>query len=189
MSRIGSKPISLPNGVDASVNDRVVSVKGPKGSLTVALHPAVTATVHPAGHEGATERVIAVSVNKPDVVAERALWGLSRQLIANAVAGVQKPYEKSLEFVGVGYKVSMAGKNVHMDLGFSHPIDYPLPEGIEGKTEKQILTISGIDKKMVGEVSAQIRRLRPPEPYKGKGIKYTDEVIRRKAGKTAKTAA
>jgi len=189
MSRIGSKPIPLPNGVDASVNDRVVSVKGPKGALTVTLHPTVTATLHPAGHEGVAERVIAVTVSKPDNVSERALWGLSRQLIANAVTGVQKPYEKSLEFVGVGYKVNMAGKSVHMDVGFSHPIDFPLPDGIEGKAEKQILTISGIDKKMVGEMAAQIRRLRPPEPYKGKGIKYTDEVVRRKAGKTAKTAA
>jgi large subunit ribosomal protein L6 len=182
MSRIGLKPIPLPAGVDVNVQGQTVTVKGPKGTLTVSLHPAASATVSP-------ERVLTVQVKNPDTVSERAIWGLMRQLMANAVAGVQKPYEKQLEFVGVGYKVNMAGKSVKMDVGYSHPVDFPLPEGIEGKVEKQVLTLSGIDKHLLGEIAAQIRRVRPPEPYKGKGIKYIDEVIRRKAGKTAKTAA
>lgn len=182
MSRIGSKPIPLPTGVDATVQAGVVTVKGPKGVLTVTLHPAVTATVSP-------ERLVEVSVAHGDNVTERSLWGLSRQLIANAVAGVQKPYEKALEFVGVGYKVALAGSTVKMEVGYSHPVDFPLPTGVEAKVEKQVLTLSGIDKQLVGEMAAQIRRIRPPEPYKGKGIKYVGEVIRRKAGKTAKTAA
>jgi large subunit ribosomal protein L6 len=182
MSRIGLKPVPLATGVDVNVQDKVVTVKGPKGTLTVTLHPAVSATVTP-------EHTVTVQVKNPEVVSERALWGLSRQLIANAVQGVQKPYEKQLEFVGVGYKVSMAGNAVKMEVGYSHPVDFPLPTGIEGKVEKQVLTITGIDKHLVGEVAAQIRKVRPPEPYKGKGIKYVTEVIRRKAGKTAKTAA
>jgi len=182
MSRIGLKPITLPAGVDVNVQGQAVTVKGPKGTLSVTLHPAVSATVSP-------ERVLEVQVKHPDNVTERALWGLMRQLIANAVAGVQTPFVKSLEFVGVGYKVNMAGNTVKMEVGYSHPVDYPLPQGVEGKVEKQVLTLTGIDKQLVGEVAAQIRRVRPPEPYKGKGIKYVDEVIRRKAGKTAKTAA
>ena len=182
MSRIGLKPVPLATGVDVNIQDQLVTVKGPKGTLTVTLHPAVSATVTP-------ERTVTIQVKHPDVVSERALWGLFRQLIANAVQGVQKPYEKQLEFVGVGYKVAMAGNSVKMEVGYSHPVDFPLPTGIEAKVEKQILTITGIDKHMVGEVAAQIRKVRPPEPYKGKGIKYVTETIRRKAGKTAKTAA
>jgi large subunit ribosomal protein L6 len=122
-------------------------------------------------------------------VKDRSLWGLTRQLIMNAVMGVQKPYEKALEFVGVGFKVAVAGSKVNMEVGYSHPVVFDLPEGVEAKVEKQVLTISGISKYLVGETAAQIRRIRPPEPYKGKGIKYVDEVIRRKAGKTAKAAA
>lgn len=182
MSRIGLKPIPLANGVDVTVQDRIVTVKGPKGTLSVALHPAVTATVTP-------DRTVEIRVAHEDNVSERALWGLMRQLVANAVQGVQKAYEKQLEFVGVGYKVAMAGTAVKMDVGYSHPVEYPLPQGIEGKVEKQVLTLSGIDKQLLGETAAQIRRVRPPEPYKGKGIKYVDEVVRRKAGKTAKAAA
>ena len=182
MSRIGLKPIPLANGVDVSVQDRAVLVKGPKGTLTVALPPAVSAAVTP-------EKTIVVTVRNPDNGEDRAQWGLARQLINNAVQGVQKPFEKTLEFVGVGYRVSLAGNTVKMEVGYSHPVEFPLPTGIEGKVEKQLLTLSGIDKQLVGEMAAQIRRVRPPEPYKGKGIKYSDEVIRRKAGKTAKTAA
>lgn len=182
MSRIGLKPIPLANGVDVSVQDRVVSVKGPKGALTVTLPPAVSAAVTP-------DKTVVVTVAHPDNGEERARWGLARQLVANAVAGVQKPFEKGLEFVGVGYRVSLAGNVVKMEVGFSHPVEFPLPSGIEGKVEKQTLTLAGIDKQQVGEIAAQIRRVRPPEPYKGKGIKYVDEVVRRKAGKTAKSAA
>lgn len=182
MSRIGLKPIPLPPGVDASVQAGSVTVKGPKGTLTVAVPPKASVTQNP-------ERALEVRVHNPEAVHERAIWGLARQLLANAVQGVQKPYEKSLEFVGIGYKVSLAGKTVKMEVGFSHSVEFNLPEGIEGKVEKQTLTLSGIDKALVGETAARIRRVRPPEPYKGKGIKYADEVIRRKAGKTAKAAS
>lgn len=182
MSRIGLKPIVLPQGVDANVADGRVTVKGPNGTLTVALHPAVTATVTP-------ERTVTVSIAQEQDVHERALWGLTRQLIANAVEGAQKPFEKSLEFVGVGYRVSASGNTVNMEVGFSHPVKFELPAGIVATVDKQILTLKGADKQLVGEMAAQIRRVRPPEPYKGKGIKYVDEVIRRKAGKAAKAAA
>jgi large subunit ribosomal protein L6 len=182
MSRIGAKIIQLPAGVDVNVHDGSVVVKGPKGTLTVPLHPHVTATVN-------ADRAVEVKVKNETDVKDRSLWGLSRQLIMNAVAGVQKPYEKALEFVGVGFKVAVAGSKVNMEVGYSHPVVFDLPEGVEAKVEKQVLTISGISKYLVGETAAQIRRIRPPEPYKGKGIKYVDEVIRRKAGKTAKAAA
>jgi large subunit ribosomal protein L6 len=182
MSRIGAKIIQLPAGVDVNVQDGSVVVKGPKGTLTVKLHPHVTATVN-------ADRAVEVKVKNETDVKDRSLWGLTRQLIMNAVMGVQKPYEKALEFVGVGFKVAVAGSKVNMEVGYSHPVVFDLPEGVEAKVEKQVLTISGISKYLVGETAAQIRRIRPPEPYKGKGIKYVDEVIRRKAGKTAKAAA
>lgn len=182
MSRIGLKPIPLPQGVDANVQAGSVVIKGPKGTLTVTVPPKASVTLSP-------ERTLNVAVQHPDVVDERAIWGLARQLLNNAVQGVQKPYEKALEFVGVGYKIALAGKTVKMEVGFSHPVEFPLPDGIEGKVEKQVLTLTGIDKALVGETAAQIRRIRPPEPYKGKGIKYVTETVRRKAGKTAKAAA
>lgn len=182
MSRIGRKPISIPNGVDVNVSGSTVSVKGPKGALSLETHPHVTVTVTP-------ERTIEVTVSDTENVSDRALWGLFRNLIANAVSGVQKPFEKKLEFIGVGYRVSVQGTAVQMEVGFSHPVNFPLPEGITASVEKNILTLTGIDKQLVGEMAAQIRRIRPPEPYKGKGIKYTDETIRRKAGKAAKAGA
>ena len=184
MSRIGKKPILIPNGVEASVSGKLVTVKGPKGTLMVALHPDVSAEV------GGEPKELTVSIVHEDNVHERALWGLMRQLINNAVTGVQKPYEKSLEFVGVGFKVAMAGANkLNIEVGFSHPVPFDLPAGIEAKVEKQIVTLSGIDKQLVGETAARIRRIKPPEPYKGKGIKYTTETIRRKAGKAATKGA
>lgn len=180
MSRIGKKPVLLPAGVDATVDQGLVTVKGPKGTLVVRLADDVSVTSE------ADPRALVVSVKHETNVSERALWGLFRQLLQNAVEGVQKPFEKSLEFVGVGYKVALEGRTVMMDLGFSHRVPFALPEGMEAKVDKQILTLTGIDKYLVGETAARIRRIRPPEPYKGKGVKYTDEVIRRKAGKTAK---
>lgn len=183
MSRIGKKPVLLPAGIEASVETSAIRIKGPKGSLVVSLPAKVVVEkiAEPAG--------LQVNVENPERVDERALWGLVRQLLQNAVDGVQRPYEKSLEFVGVGFKVALDGRKVMMDVGFSHRVPYQLPDGIEGKVEKQILTLSGIDKYLVGETAASIRRIKPPEPYKGKGIKYTTETIRRKAGKTAKTGA
>ncbi len=183
MSRIGKKPIILPSGVEATLKDGEVVIKGPKGTLTVALHPAIKVV------QIEDPKSLEVQIADETVKKASALWGLMRQLIANAVDGVQKPFEKSLEFVGVGFRVSISGNKLNIEVGFSHPVEFVLPPGIEGKVDKQILTLSGIDKQLVGEIAAQIRRIRPPEPYKGKGIKYVDEVIRRKAGKAAAKSA
>jgi len=183
MSRIGKKPVLLPQGVDATVTDAQVTVKGPKATLVVPLPP------HCSVKTVADPRSLVVAIEHEDRVDENALWGLARQLLQNAVDGVQKPFEKALEFVGVGFKVAVEGKKLMMDLGFSHRVPFELPAGMEAKVEKQVLTLTGSDKKMVGETAARIRSIRPPEPYKGKGIKYVDEVIRRKAGKAATKAA
>ncbi|MCR4278751.1 MAG: 50S ribosomal protein L6 [bacterium] len=179
MSRIGKQPIPILDTVTVTVENSDVHVKGPKGELTVSIHPKISVRMEN------DPKQIFVEVGNPDDRKERALWGLMRQLIANAVLGVTTFFERSLEFVGVGYKVSTTGSEVHMEVGFSHPVDFVLPKGVEAKVEKNILTLFGADKQAVGEAAAQIRRIRPPEPYKGKGIKYTDEVIRRKAGKAA----
>jgi large subunit ribosomal protein L6 len=183
MSRIGKKPIQIPPGVDVTVTETEVRVKGPKGELKLPLHRHVR--VARAKHEELGD-VLTVTVTDENDKKDRALWGLFNRLIANLVVGVTKGYEKSLEFVGVGYKVAMAGKTVKFDVGYSHEIDFDLPAGIDGKVDKNTLTLTGIDKQLVGETAARIRRHRKPEPYKGKGIKYVDEVIRRKAGKAAK---
>jgi len=179
MSRIGKRIITIPQGVEVKINDTVMDVKGPKGALKVSIPKHVMLTYDEAARE------ISVNVEKPDDVNQRALWGLARQLVANAVNGVQKAYEKSLEFNGVGFKVALEGKKLNMEVGFSHPVIFSLPEGIDAKVEKNVVTILGIDKQLVGETAARIRRIKPPEPYKGKGIKYSTEIIRRKAGKTA----
>lgn len=182
MSRIGRTPIQLPSGITVTTTGKVVSIKGPKGSLEVKLHPAVTATV-------TDHNTVEVTVANPTNITERALWGLHRKLIFNAVSGVHTPFEKKLEFVGVGYRVNVAGNKVTMELGFSHPVAVDLPEGVAASVDKQVLTLTSIDKQLVGEMAAQIRRIRPPEPYKGKGVMYVGEVIRRKAGKAAKAGA
>lgn len=179
MSRIGKKPVLLPSGVEATIGNAHVTVKGPKGALEVTIPPKATVTMQ------ADPKALLVTVEDETRVDERAIWGLARQLLQNAVEGVQKPFEKALEFVGVGFKVALEGRKVMMDVGFSHRVPFELPAGIEATVEKQVLTIRGMDKYIVGETAAQIRRVKPPEPYKGKGIKYLDEVIRRKAGKTA----
>ena len=179
MSRIGKKPIIIPSGVEATVGVASAEIKGSKGTLSVAFPAAIKVSVQP------EPKALIVEMCDETVPGQSALQGTIRQLLANAVAGVQKPFEKSLEFVGVGFRVAVAGNEVKMEIGFSHSVNFPLPKGIEAKVEKQILTLAGIDKQLVGETAAQIRHLRPPEPYKGKGIKYTDEVIRRKAGKAA----
>jgi len=179
MSRIGKQPIPILDSVTVTVEKSEVHVKGPKGELTVSIHPNVSVRL-----ENEPKQIVVEVVN-PDDRNDRALWGLTRQLIANAVQGVTTFFERSLEFVGVGYKVSTTGTEVNMEVGFSHPVLFQLPKGVEAKVEKNILTLSGASKQVVCEMAARIRRIRPPEPYKGKGIKYTDEVIRRKAGKAA----
>lgn len=180
MSRIGKKPVLLPSGTDATIEAGKVMVKGAKGSLEVKLPPHAMVAMQ------ADPKALLVTVEDENRVDQRAIWGLTRQLLANAVEGLQKPFERALEFVGVGFKVALEGRTVMMDVGFSHRVPYALPAGVEAKVEKQVLTLTSIDKHLLGETAASIRRVRPPEPYKGKGIKYTDEVIRRKAGKTAK---
>lgn len=182
MSRIGKKPILLPSGIDLAVEAGKVIVKGSNATLTIPLPPHASIALQD------DPRSAVVTVEDEMNVSQRAIWGLTRQLVQNAVQGLQKPYEKSLEFVGVGYKVALEGRTVVMDVGYSHPIKFPLPEGVDGKVDKQVLNLSSADKYLLGETAAQIRRYRPPEPYKGKGVKYVDEVIRRKAGKTAKSA-
>ena len=175
MSRVGKMPISIPSGVDLKIGADVIEVKGPKGVLTLATHSAIAVNVE--------NNMISVNPVEDTRIA-RQQHGLRRTLLANAVTGVTKGFEKTLEVIGVGYKVNVQGNTIVLNVGFSHPINFVLPAGIQAKAENTKLTISGCDKQAVGEVAAQIRRVRPPEPYKGKGIKYSDETIRRKAGKS-----
>ncbi len=177
MSRIGKKPVAIPKGVQVRNENGVVSVKGAKGQLSFATHPAVTVSI--AGEEVTVARA-------SDAKSDRALHGTTRALIQNMVRGVTEGYQKKLELVGVGYRAEMKGRKLQLALGYSHPIVFIPPKeiGLETPTPNSIV-ISGIDKQLVGEVAAKIRGFREPEPYKGKGIKYDTEVVRRKAGKTA----
>jgi len=175
MSRIGKLPISIPSGVTITVDESLVTVTGPKGTLTQSTLSDVTFKVD--GSE-------AVVTRKNDEKIARAQHGLLRALVANMVVGVSKGFEKKLEVNGVGFRVSGGGSNLDMSLGFSHPVKYQARPGIDIKVEKNIITVSGIDKAMVGQTAAEIRALKKPEPYKGKGIKYVGEQIIRKAGKT-----
>ena len=178
MSRIGKKPIILPAGVTVNLSGQSLSVTGPKGSLSIMVHPQVNLAVE--------DQQIVASVAKPENKKEKALWGLTRSLVQNLVDGVTKGFEKKLEVNGVGFKVAMAGKNLTFNLGFSHPIDVTIPQNLEVVVDKNLITITGSDKQQVGQFAAEIRDLKKPEPYKGKGIKYLDEVILRKAGKVVK---
>lgn len=178
MSRIGKKPISVPNGVKAELKGLVLVVTGPKGSVDVLVHPKVTVNI--------SDGQINLDVADKGSKNEKSLWGLTRSLVANAVQGVTSGFEKKLEIVGVAYRASVSGKKISFSLGFSHPIDLEIPQGLNVSLEKNIITVSGIDKQQVGEFAAKVRSLKKPEPYKGKGIKYIDEVIRRKAGKVVK---
>ena len=178
MSKIGKKPITIPDSVTVSLSAEDVRVKGPKGELAVPLHPKVLVA-----QEGST---LVVSVKKPEDRRQKALWGTFRSLIANAVSGVQTGFEKKLEIVGVGYKAAIAGQKLTLNLGHSHPIVLDAPAGIVVKGEKTTVTVSGFDKQAVGQFASLVRSQRKPEPYKGKGVKYADEVIRRKAGKVVK---
>ena len=177
MSRIGKLPITVPNGVTVAVSGQVVTVKGPKGELSTPVCSLLTYEI--------ADGKVAITRND-DSREARAQHGLRRTLLANCISGVTAGFSKTLEVIGVGYKVGVKGSNVEMALGFSHPVVVELPKGIEAKVEGQKLTLSGIDKVLVGETAARIRRLRKPEPYKGKGIKYEGEQIRRKVGKSGK---
>lgn len=178
MSRIGKKPVAIPSGVTVDLKGETLRIKGPKGELMLTIHPKVLVE-----HKG-TE--IIVSVKKPDEKSERALWGLFRSLINNMVTGVTTGFTKILEINGVGYKAAMSGQKIILNLGYSHPIEMEVPTGLEAKVEKNTITITGADRQVVGQFAAVVRSQREPEPYKGKGIKYQDEVIRRKAGKVVK---
>lgn len=183
MSRIGIQPILIPQGVTVTADRGVVKVKGPKGELTFAYHPNVSIQIE--------KDVITVS-RKSDEKFDRALHGTTRKLIANMVEGVTKGFSKSLEIQGVGYRGQVQGKKLVLSLGFSHPLEYPIPEGITitfDQEKKNIFTVSGIDKQKVSQVAAVIRGFRKPEPYKGKGIRYVGEVIQKKVGKAAATGA
>ncbi len=176
MSRIGRLPIPVPDGVTIDIQGQTVTVQGPKGSLTLTAHPAIQVQVE-------DRRVLCR--RSSDEKAHKALHGLTRSLVRNMVDGVLKGFERRLELVGVGYRASLLGPNLNLALGFSHPILYPIPKGIKVEVKDQTqLLVSGIDKQLVGAVAAKIRSFRPPEPYKGKGVKYAEERIRRKAGKT-----
>ncbi|MBT8224605.1 MAG: 50S ribosomal protein L6 [Dactylosporangium sp.] len=179
MSRIGRKPIVIPNGVQVTIDGQSVRVKGPKGELSHTLAEPIWAE-H--GSDGQ------LNVNRPDDERRsRELHGLSRTLVANMIVGVTEGYRKSLEISGTGYRVQARGQDLEFSLGFSHPVKVPVPAGITFAVERPTLFhISGIDKQQVGEVAANIRKIRPPEPYKGKGLRYQGEVIRRKAGKAGK---
>jgi len=175
MSRIGKKPVTLPKGVTANVEGQKVSAKGPKGQLAVALSDNVEVSMGDGG----------ISVQpREETKAARAQWGMSRTLVQNIVTGVTEGFEKRLEISGVGYRAQVQGKVLNLALGHSHEVNYPIPEGIEVKTPKPTeIVVSGIDRQRVGQVAAEIRRWRQPEPYKGKGVKYAGEFIFRKEGK------
>jgi large subunit ribosomal protein L6 len=175
MSRIGKKAITIPAGVAVTLEGQTVKVKGPKGELAWTVSDEIEVKM-----EGA-EITLAP---RNDSQKANGLWGLSRTLLANMIEGVSKGYEQGLELVGVGYRAAMKGKALSLQLGFSHDVDIPPPAGIAFAVPKQTeVRISGIDKQLVGEVAARIRRMRPPEPYKGKGVRYTGEKVRRKEGK------
>jgi large subunit ribosomal protein L6 len=177
MSRIGRMPVTLPDGVKVQVRDGGVRVEGPKGTLTRTLDAAVSVAV-----EGKTLLV----KRQDDSNRSRGLHGLSRRLLANMVDGVSKGFTRTLEITGVGYRAEVRGNLIWLTLGYSHPIAFQLPAGISAKVEKQVsIALEGADRELVGQVAAQIRELRPPEPYKGKGVRYGNETIRRKAGKAA----
>ncbi len=175
MSRIGKQPISIPSGVEVKVGAEAVEIKGPKGTLTTPVCPLLDYKL---------ENNSLVITRKEESRQASAQHGLRRTLVANCVEGVTKGFSKTLEVNGIGYKVAVKGNLLEMALGFSHPVIIELPKGIDAKVEGIKLTLSGIDKALVGETAANIRKLRKPEPYKGKGIKYEGEVIRRKAGKS-----
>lgn len=181
MSRIGKKIINIPDQVKIKIDKDLIMVQGPEGELSLKLNPHIKIDLQ--------DKTIAVDVNNNKDKYQKSLWGTFRQLLNNLLIGVTEGFTKKLEINGVGYKADLKGKELILHVGYSHPVIFSIPDNIEVKIEKNLITISGIDKQLVGETAAQIRKIKPPEPYKGKGIKYVDEVIRRKAGKQAKATA
>ncbi|PIP27281.1 MAG: 50S ribosomal protein L6 [Candidatus Moranbacteria bacterium CG23_combo_of_CG06-09_8_20_14_all_39_10] len=176
MSRIGKKIITIPAGVEVKLQNDKLEVKGPKGTLSFACHKEVALEI--------TDKEISVK-NVGKSKKAPALWGMTRAMISNMVEGVNEMYIKKLELQGVGFRMAVAGKKINMALGFSHPVNVDVPEGLEAKIEEGVLVITGIDKQAVGQFAAEIRGLKPVEPYKGKGFRYVGEYVRRKAGKKA----
>lgn len=181
MSRLGKIPIKLPNNTQAKVEDNLIVVKGPKGELRQELSSQVIINI--------TADEINLTVKDKDDKKQKALWGLYWRLINNMVKGVNDGFEKKLEVVGVGFRVSANGNKLNITVGFSHPVIFTLPEGVSVQVDGQFIILRGTDKQLVGETAAQIRRIKKPDPYKGKGIKYVDEIIRKKEGKTAVKSA
>ena len=175
MSRIGKRVIPIPDNVKIELQDELLTVVGPKGKLQKMLHPGVQVTA------GDKKAVVSIDEN---LKGANALHGLHRALLANMITGVSKGFERALEIVGVGYRAELSGRVVTFHLGYSHPVVFELPQGIDGKIEKTRITLTGIDRELLGRTAAKIRSFRKPEPYKGKGIKYVEEFIRRKAGKS-----
>lgn len=175
MSRVGKQPITVPSGVSVDYSEPVITVKGSKATLTREIHPKVVLKIE--------DNVITIAPVDESREA-RALWGLTRSLVNNMVVGVSEGFTKVLEVIGVGYRAEAEGQVLNLALGFSHPVNFPLPDGITASVDKQNrITLQGADKELLGLTAARIRALRKPEPYKGKGVKYADEVIQRKAGK------
>lgn len=176
MSRIGKKPIEILDGVEAKIEEGKIFIKGPKGELSRELFSDLNIEIK--------DREIIISLEKKDKKTG-ALWGLERSLINNMIEGVKNGFIKKLELVGVGYKARIEGKDLVLDIGFSHPVKIEAPQGIEFNVEGSFVSISGFDKELVGQIAAKIRKIRPPEPYKGKGIRYEGEIVRKKLGKKA----
>jgi len=176
MSRIGKQPVVIPKGVTVQVTPESISAKGPKGTLSIRRHQAI---------EVSQEGDKLVFTRASDDKNTRAAHGLMRALANNLVVGVDKGFERKLEINGVGYRAEVKGSSLVLTLGYSHPIEYPLPDGITAKVDKNVLTLAGADKQVLGAAASKVRSFRPPEPYKGKGIKYVEEAIQRKAGKAA----
>ncbi len=181
MSRIGKKIITIPSSVKVEKLAHEIKITGPKGTLTQAIHPRVNIEQ--------TSEGLVVTVPQEDNKKDRALWGTFGSLLKNMVVGVTDGYKKQLQIEGVGYKVVLKGNDLNLEVGFSHPVVFAAPTGIKFSVEKNVITVEGFDKQLVGETAAQLRAVKKPEPYKGKGIRYTTEVVRRKAGKTGAKAA
>lgn len=179
MSRIGKQKIEIPSGVEVIIKDDNVFVKGPKGELSRKIHPKVEIKIE--------DNIVVVDVKNKENKEERSLWGTFASHVKNMIVGVTEGFSKSLEINGVGYKVTKQGTDLKVEVGYSHPVIFKMPEGLESTVEKNLIKIEGIDKELVGQTTSEIRSIRKPEPYKGKGIKYVDEIIRRKAGKAAKS--
>lgn len=180
MSRIGKKPIKIPEAVEVKITDSKVNIKGLKGELNLVVRPEIKVEIKD-GHIFITPQI--------ETKQTKAFWGLTRALLQNMVKGVTESYEKKLEIEGVGYKANLEGQDLVLNVGFSHPVKIKAPEGIKFAVDKNTITVVGIDKGLVGQIAAKIKKVRPPEPYKGKGIRYEGEQIKRKVGKKAATTA